>query len=257
MERLDRNAFAKLEGKVADRWRIIRQSNHQTIRDMFDGGHSVNSIAKTINLSRAMVNSALDDMGIPRPDVSEGNRRSAAMATEAERKARAVHAHRAIRQIGRHDPTQANHAARKQASGDYIGAGEADLFDKLIAKGLHPVKQAALEGYNIDLLCDHLAVEVHNKSTRPCQASQVLARIIKLLCRGISAAYIRTGPHCPDIADAALNQLVAFYDETSRDPSPVGQYRVIRGDGQIDWTAASDLDDFAAIAATYAALNPR
>lgn len=257
MERLDRSAFAKLKGPVAARWAVIRKSNHATVRAMFADGHSVNSIAKAINLSRSAVNTILEEIGIPKPDVSEGNRRSAAMATDAQRAARAAAAHDAIRKIGRHKPTQAGHSFRKEASLEYVGAGEIDLAEKLVAKGLHPIPQAAVEGYNIDLLCDHLAVEVHNYTNRPSDKTRNVTRIVKLLSRGISVIYVKTGRDFPVIGDAAVNQIIAFYDATSRDPSAIGQYRVVRGDGQIDWTAERDLDEITKVITAYSALKAR
>jgi histone H3/H4 len=200
MERFNRRNFAELKGRPADRWRVIRKSNEHTIKEMIGAGHSVNSISKAIGMSRAMVSTCLRDLGIPKPDISEGNRRAAAMLSESQRQARASAAHSAIRKIGRNSIAQANHARRKQITGDYIGAGESDLAEKLNAVGMHPVPQAAFEGYNIDLLCDHLAVEVHNYTTRPTANTQNLARIVKLLCAGLSVIYVKTGPDFPKLA---------------------------------------------------------
>ena len=257
MKSLDRSAFSKLEGRPCERWAIIRKSNHAEVRRLLDQGHSANSIAKVIGSSRSMVNTIMEELGIARLDISEGNRRAAAMMTEAERSSRAVAAHEAIRKIGRHAPTQAAHSRRKQSSLDYVGVGESDLAEKLTAKGLHPVPQAAVEGYNIDLLCDHLAVEVHNYASRPANTTQAATRIAKLLSRGISIIYVQTGPRWPVITEAAANQVVAFYHETSSDPSPAGKYRVVRSDGQVDWTAERQLDHLADVMAAYSALKSR
>jgi uncharacterized protein (UPF0297 family) len=255
MERLDRSAFKKLEGPVAVRWKAIRVSNYAFAKELFDTGHTVNSIAQKLNLSRAMVYTIFEELGLPRLSVSEGNKRSAALMTESQRIARARNAHEAIRKIGRNRIAQSEHSVRQQSTGNYIGMGESELAEKLIAKGFHPIPQAAVEGYNIDLLCDHLAVEVHNYTTRPSDKTQILSRIIKLLCANVSIIYVRTGPHFPVISDAAVNQIVAFYDLTSGNPSSIGKYRVIRGDGQIDWTAERHLYELADIVSAYAALK--
>jgi len=255
MERLDRTAFPQLKGTVWNRWRIIRESNHAAVRELINAGHSVNSAAKALNLSRACVYTIMEEIGIQPFDVSEGNRRAAAMQTEAARLARASAAHEAIRQIGRNKITQGDHALRKHVSGDYIGMGEAKLAEQLIAKGLKPIPQAAIEGYNIDLLCDHLAVEVHNYSDRATNRTQIVTRAVKLMCSGISVLYVKTGPQFPVITDAAVNQVVAFHDITSRNPSGIGQYRMVRGDGQVDWSSERQLDHLASVMATYAALK--
>lgn len=255
MERLDRTAFAKLKGDVPARWKIIRASNSSAVRDAFDAGYAVNAIATQLNLSRACVNTILAELGIDRPSVSEGNRRQAAMATEADRVARASAAHEAVRMIGRNKIAQGNHAARKQVSGDYIGMGEAELAEQLIAKGLKPIPQAAVEGYNIDLLCDRLAVEVHNYTDDPANRTQRVTKTVKLLCAGISVIYVKTGPQFQAITDAAINQIIAFHDLTSRNPSGPGQYRVVRGDGKVEWSSERHLDELASVMATYAALK--
>ena len=254
MERLDSSAFNSLEGPAATRWRIIRVSNYPIVTELFDKGHTINSIAKALNISRAMVYTIFEELGFPRLSISEGNRRSAALMTEEQRIARARNAHEAIRKIGRNRVTQSEHSIRKQLTGDYIGVGEPELAKKLIAKGFHPIPQAAVEGYNIDLLCDQLAVEVHNYTTRPTDKTQILARIIKLLCANISIIYIRTGPHFPIISDAAVDQVVAFHDLTRREPSSIGKYRVVRGDGQVDWTSERHLNELTDIVAAYASL---
>lgn len=255
MKRLNRSAFDSLKGNVVERWRQIRTSNHSFVRDLFEAGHSANSIGKQLKISRTMVKTILEELNIPIPDISEGNRRSAAMLTDDARKARASAAHEAIRKIGRHSPTQTQHSVRKQVSGDYIGVGETELGEQLISAGLKPIPQAAFEGYNIDLLCDHLAVEVHNYTTRPTDKTQILTRIIKILSGGISIIYVRTGPNFPMITDAAVNQVVAFYNHTRKNPSSIGQYRVIRGDGKVDWTAERHLDHLAGIVASYCTLK--
>jgi len=257
MERLDRTAFSKLKGPISERWAIIRKSNHAIVREMAAGGHSTNSIAKAINASRSMVGTIFAEIGIAPIDASEGNRRAAAMVTEADRRARAMAANEAIRKIGRHTPTQDAHSRRKQTSLDYIGIGETDLAEKLIANGLHPIPQAAVEGYNIDLLCDHLAVEVHNSTTRPSHTTQAATRIAKLLCRGVSMIYVKTGPSFAVITDAAVNQIIAFHQETGCNPSALGQYRVVRGDGYVDWSANRQFDHLADVMAIYSALKAR
>lgn len=257
MERLDKSAFSKLKGTPAKRWEVIRKTNHSHVMALFEQGHSVNSIARQSGVSRSCVNKIMQEIGINRPDVSEGNRRAAAMTTESYRKSRASAAHNAVRLIGRHKPTQINHAERKQITGDYIGVGEVELSERLLVRGFHPISQAAVEGYNIDLLCDHLAVEVHNFTSSPTNKTQLVTRTIKLLCSGISVIYVKTGPNFPVISDAAVNQIIAFYDFTSGNPSRLGQYRVIRGDGEIDWSSKRHLDELADIVATYAEMNAR
>lgn len=255
MKRLDRSDFANLEGTPGQRWRIIRDSIRGDVQSMFDSGHSANSIAKSLGVSRSMINTCFDELGIVRPGVSEGNRRQAAMASPDARIARAKAAHAAIRMIGRSQATQAKHAAREQKSLRYMGVCERDFTEKVAALGYHCVPQLAMCGYNIDIAVGHVAVEIHSVKVRPHNITQRLERIVKLINAGMSVFYICVSPDWDVVPKAAIQQFVAFHDMTRGLPAGLCQYRVVRRNGEIDWSCERELKEIANVFATHHALN--
>lgn len=237
---LSRNAFVKHRSQYLD---IVCQ--------MINNGYTVNAIAKRIGRSRGIVNSCLSDMGIDRPTISEGNRRSAAKQTSAARKKRTTNAHAAIRKTGRNSITQSNHAARCQSSGRYIGFGEAEITKLLRGRGVECVPQFAWNGYNIDILANQVAVEVHNYDSRPASNTHMATRIIELLSSGIHVFYFVLGRNSELPCESAIDDCIRFIEAASSDPSPVGKYRVVRSNGTIDHTSNRKLDHLAAVVRAY------
>lgn len=226
-----------------------------TVKELFEDGYSVNAISKKIGKSRQFVNCCLDDMGTKRPDYSEGNRRRAAKMSPEQRRANVANAIATIQHVGRNVVTQQEMSEQKFATGDYIGFGESEVAKRLTNIGINCIQQFPWEGYNIDIMAGNLAVEIHNATTRPDATLQRACRIVKLISCGYSVLYLWLGRN-EVISDNAINEIVSFYNLVSTDPSPVGKYRVIRSNGEIDVTSARHLDDAAAVFSAYSALNP-
>lgn len=220
-----------------------RRAQHlEQVADMFGQGYPVLRIANAIGISRATVNKCLDDLGLERPDISEGNRRGNLHTSPSARKQRAAAAHEAVRRRGENPHTRKLHSERDEASLRYIGEGEEALMERLQAAGFDCVPQAARNGYNIDILVGNVAVEVHNASSRPHHTAQRLCRIVELIGAGIHSLYVKTGPDCPVISETAMEKIIAFLDFARSNPSAPREYRVIRGDGKIDHTAKRQFD---------------
>src|SRR5690606_34957896 len=135
-----------------------------------------------------------------------------------------------------------------------IGFGESEVAKRLANIGIDCVQQFPWEGYNIDIMAGNLAVEIHNSTTRPDATLQRACRIIKLISSGYSVMYLWLGRD-EVITDAAVNEIVAFYNLICSNPSPMGKYRVIRSNGEIDVTSARHLDGAAAVFSAYSTLN--
>lgn len=234
----------------AERHRCARFELAQKVKVLFDEGNTVNGIAKMLSVGRAKVYRCLDDLGIKRPTISDGNVRSAALASPDQRRARAAAAHRSVRAAGVANTTRIKNASVKASTKQYVGFGEREIIAELGQAGIEFVSQAAVDGYNIDILCGNLAVEVHPYKAGPLISTQRLRRTVKLLSSGYSVLYIWLHDgHLP--SRKCLDNLVAFCDIASRNPSPLGQYRVIRGDGEIYSRASADIEDLAAVFSAY------
>ena len=231
---------------------LKQRSKHlEAVHRAYDLGLPVLAISKAVGIGRATVDKCLADLGITKPTLSEGNRRSAAMLSPEYRKARAKPAHAAIRQLGERPHTRKIQSEREALSMRYVGRGEKEVLEHLSALGFDCIPQAARHGYNIDILVGSVAVEIHNKTSAPHLTTQTFCRTVNLLCAGLHVFYIRTGPSCPIISELAMKELVTFLDFASGNPSAPREYRVVRGDGQIDIKSSREFDHITAIVATY------
>jgi DNA-binding CsgD family transcriptional regulator len=216
------------------------------VKRLYEAGYPVLRIAREIGKSRGTVNNCLADLGIEKPTVSEGNILSAALTTPEQRKSRVSEAHKAIRMAGESPVTRQDHSLREQSSLRYIGEGEKALQSFLEQHGFECIPQAARHGYNIDILVGNVAVEVHNYTNRPHSTTRNLCRIVKLLSSGLHCLYIKTGPDTP-MSEAAMEQTIAFLYFARSYPTTERQYRVIRGDGEIDHTASRQFDEVTSV----------
>ncbi len=189
-------------------------------------------------------------MGIALPSISDSNFRSAKLATSSERKDRVRNAHAAIRKRGRSKITTVGELEKKRDSLFYVGIGEIDVVSYLQARGISVTQQALVDQYNIDVLVSNVAVEIHRSTARPTQSTQRLRRIVKLLRSGYHVVYIWFRPDL-DVSHAAIDQLIAFLEGRSGNPTATSQYLVIRSDGEIDHTSNRHLDDITSEVALY------
>lgn len=125
------------------------------------------------------------------------------------------------------------------------GAGEAVVGEWLRKRGLEVIPQLAVERYNIDLALGPVAVEIHWKTGSPFSSRNTGSRIKYLTHRGFHVIYIWVGK-CP-LRESVADDVVAFLEQASSDPSPIGKYRVIRGCGEFVTEGCDDLDQFSLI----------
>lgn len=243
-----RSKLVSLRGKER------RKSIAKEVERLFNDGYAVKPIADMIGVSRSTINLCLADLGLKKPTLSEGNIRASSKMSKQERKDRAKNAGIALRLSGQAQSSSDRKAVSHQKTGFYIGIGEAQVSEYLDRKGLVNTPQFAWNGYNIDIMVGNLAVEIHNSTSDPIHATQRFVKIIQLLSAGINVIFLRQ--HKIDIIDeVALSEIVSFHDFTSLNPTPVGQYRVIRGDGKTDISAIRNFNKFAGILAPHCVLN--
>lgn len=237
-----------------ERFRAAREKHLPRVEELFKAGHPVLRIARELGISRAAVNSCLDDLGLSRPSISEGNRMGAALETAESRSLRAAAAHLAQSAAGTAPITKAANAVEKRRTLSKVGFGEREAVEYLRNLGIECDPQGNIDAYNIDIRVGNVAVEIHNAAARPLVNSQRMCRTIDLISAGISVCYVW---FCAErgrfITQAAMDEVVAFIDEASRNPTPLGQYRVVRGDGQIDFVSHRQLDEFSRVAMRYCA----
>lgn len=193
-------------------------------------GESVLALAKSYEVDRAVVGRWLTESGVEARDRSEASRVSAAGAAPEERRQRAAAANAAAR--GRTASTEelAKRARTREQRGGYDSEGEKLIANLLVERGERPRPQVAVGPYNVDLCIGDIAVEVLGGQWHRYKAIH-RERTEHVLDRGFHLVFIWNTSTYP-MSVAAADYVVAFAEETRRDPPPIGQYRVIRGDGE-------------------------
>ena len=237
-----------------------RKTLHTEIERRYSLGQSVLQMAQELCEPRTTINLCLDELRLPARSGSEANLiRMAAMSFE-EKKRLAAAANRKARNSGRSRDKMALAAKRRQNApkATHIGAFESEIGEELAARGIVTIPQFAIDIYNIDLFVPSrmVAVEVYTSSYRPAQISHSAKKTMKLLCDGISVANIWINRQRNERPTPAMyDQLVAFINEARRLPTGLGQYRVIRGRGDLDPLSQLYLDELADVAIRYRALK--
>lgn len=198
------------------------------------GGMSVKCLAFFYNTNRKSIVLRLNKLGIIQRNRSESMFLRMSQTSKEGRQALSSSAHAAIKNL----PIEIRHANRikvaiaKQKSIFEIGMGEPEMFSWLVARGLNPIKQLAVDVYNIDIAIGSVAIEIHNCPTNPHTCPKYMRRIEFLLKSGWSVLYIKISKRFP-ITSICADYAISFFQEMQRSKSTICEYRVIRGSGEV------------------------
>ena len=219
----------------------------------FSAGRSVKAIASEMGVSRPLVQQTLLDAGIAPRNRSEGMHARMAETDSARRKELASAANVARRGTKVSDAEGRLKAIRKCETGSKIGEAEADLVRALQARGLDAKPQHPVGPYNIDIMCGDVAVEVHSQTDWPHSSAVSRKRIEYLLNLGLNVLYVlcvvqRGGAQARSRSvepptPAGTDEIIAFVQQSERDPAFRREYRVIRRSGERVAAARDNLDD--------------
>ena len=235
-------------------WREKRNHLLSKVKTGYENGENVLQMSKVYGASRRVINSCLDDLGLERPTVSATNRSRFQAMTDEQRKEVTATARKIMRSSARAQYSMELKAKRDQASLRYVGKFEREMAERLDGRELEVIPQYAWGRYNFDLFVNGVAVEIHSGAARPFYNSSNFQKTIEAVCAGISIMYIWMRP-VRSVTDIAVENVIAFIDESSRNPPTLGQHRVVRSNGEVDQISSEYLDDFALVAARYHALK--
>jgi len=119
------------------------------------------------------------------------------------------------------------------------------LNDWLLLRGAETTMEAASGRYNIDIAVGSVAVEVHPYSFNPLGPTRLRERQrTRYLCnRGWLVLYVWISARSYTLDEVTADYIVALAESAKRDPSLVGEYRVIRGTSELVATGRGDGDE--------------
>lgn len=214
--------------------------------DAYIAGESEQAVARRFGMDRGVLRRQLIEAGVEGiRSYSEAQKIRAQRMTIEERKRNVAAANAAVRGKPVPEGRLVKAAQAREAAAVVGSAGEA-LMLRMLAD-LEPVPQKAVGRYNVDLAVAPVAVEVLGGEWHGYKRHH-LTRSKAILNAGWVMLFVWNTQTYP-LAGGAADYAVALVEQARRDPSLVGQYRVIRGDGELVAEGSADDDHLAAIPA--------
>lgn len=218
---------------------------HDEIVTAYNSGESVLSISKRFKVSRNAINAILRHNNVTLRPQKDANKFRYANSTEDEKKAITKKANEAMRK----QPQSFHHeSAIKQAITKQNTLSKVGMFEQEIINYFHkayPIPQLAFDAYNIDIAIWPVAIEVHVNSGHPHNMPYYRKRIINLLKGGWFVLYVKITKS--GLQQTCFDEIAAFIDTASLNPTSISQYRVIRGTGELIATGKRNGDNLTII----------
>ena len=223
----------------------LKQLPDDEIIAMYKSNLSELHISKHFNVSRAAIRNRLKQAGIEIRSQSQANIVSMARMTSEQRKQRAKKANDALR-----GATQCREGREKRSRGieinsyeNMIGFGEKEFKKALEDRGINFVWQKSCGIYNIDFAIGNVAVELKSGGATNAVADKKRGRIKYLRDYNFTTMVI---------AFDKVNTLLHYMDDLIGDinilncnPTPLGEYRVVRCRSDCFIRTRNDLGQFA------------
>lgn len=215
---------------------------------MYVDGVSEKKLSNIFKFSRTGIRPILIAAGVDIRGRSDANRLKMSQMTPEQRRANVAAAH-AARHAKGEDPASTEKRIISRAIGNQlktwqVGGMKGVVFEMLRGRGLDPVPQYPVRGYNIDLALPPVAVEIHTAVNHPLADKRNRKRTIYLLNAGWSVLYVWIDPKRSAFTNDGAQEVVTFVDAMRRDEPHPRQYRVIRGNGDLVSTGGGNTDDF-------------
>lgn len=224
----------------------------------FKRGDSVNALAAQHSATRPAINRVLTKHGVEKRNRSEGMYARMAQASTEERLALSVAAH--VAATGR-NPSEAEMLLRAQTRErkgwtERTSLRERQLHAWLKEFGHDATVEKAIGRYNVDFALPPVAVELLGGGWHLQRRAWHKQRGKQIIDAGWSLIFVWSDAKNVISRNAAL-EIVAIAEEARRNPSTIGEYWVVRGDGEILATGRPDDDEWAFVPSARANLHAR
>lgn len=205
----------------------------------YRAGESELALATAYGVDRNTLRKRLTEHGVEIRGRSAAGYQRYVGSTESERRALTEAAHTAVRGSTVPEAALARRALAVQQRADecpdeFDSVHEMRLCAWLDDRRASYVRQQAVGPYNVDVAMAPVAVEVLGGEWHLFgnKAEINRRRTPYLFDQGWHVVFVWSTTNYP-ISTAAAEQVIALVDQLRRDPSPIRQYRVVRGDGQL------------------------
>ena len=204
----------------------------------YDAGKSVKAIADQFHVSRSVVVQRLRAAGIQQRNRSEAMYLRMSQTSQEERKRLVSAANKAKR--GKPNSPEMLHK-RALAHNRFIGKFEQEFIDALTSADIPVIPQEPFLGYNLDIGCGDVAVEIHTQIASPL-SSNFIKRIMKCVKSGKNMIYVWISPRKSFVSDECYQNVIALVKDVRMNPPTPCKYWVIRSTGETYASGSFDCD---------------
>lgn len=223
--------------------RRIKAMPSADIAAAYLAGESEYSLGLRYGVARGVIRKRLLDEGVVLRDMSTAGKVRARRMTPEERAAQASAAHEAVRGVQQADAQLLSRAAAREAKGLCDSPGELFLMGELQARGVKPIPQKAIGKYNVDFAVAPVAVEVLGGGWHFTKRHHAV-RTPYILDQGWCLLFVWNHEGRSALGPGAADYLISYLEEIGRDPSMIGEYRVIAGGGEFLAAGRAEDDGF-------------
>lgn len=213
------------------------------VKNLYDSGYSVLNMSKTLGCERNTILLCMNKLVLKPRTGSEAMTLRFSKASPDYIKKITKAAHDAVRGKKRPEHELVKRALIHQTNSARFGKLEKTFLNGCLKRGLDAIHQLPVYTYNVDIGIGRVAVEIHNSSGDAFRVPRLKNRIVHLAYCGFRCFYINV--HGIDtISDSVYDQLITFINEPCSLPTNIGQYRMIRGNGEFMFRTDFNLDHF-------------
>jgi very-short-patch-repair endonuclease len=215
----------------------------------YKAGESENGLAKAFTTNRNVIHARLVAAGVNLRSNAAANRLLAEQTPREEHMRRIRIAQKATRGKKRTFEHGCNIALSRQNNSSGRSEYEILISDMLISRGIDVIPQQAVGPYNIDIGTYPIAVEILGGNWHNIKKIH-LKRTRYILNQNWLMVFIWSTKRAP-ISASVTDYIITCLQEVRHDPSILGEYRVIRGDGQELARQRFDPDNFTIVVPGY------
>lgn len=227
----------------------------QEIAGAYLEGESEASLARRHGVARLVIRRHLDEAGIQIRSVKEASILHMSQTTTEQRAEMTRAAHEAARGRTASAEELELRAQHRERTLSHASEREFQFGHQFTSLGASFTPQKAVGPYNVDFAIGSVAVEVLGGAWHAYKPEHA-ERTPYILNAGWNLLFIwdlKKAPLCVEAADYAI----AYAKQASRNPSLVGEYRVIRGDAQLMASGGVDEDHFTLVLPSIANFGGR
>jgi len=248
-DELARRGVLRTRGSLPGKSRGIYPRPLPDVTARYLAGESENSLAVSLGVSRGTIRKRLVDAGVMIRGISEANQLMVGQRSAEENLANTQAAHAAKRGKPNSFKMRCQAAVTREIKQLHTSPSELLVQRWLADRGVEATVQKAIGPYNADLAVHPIAVEINGGGWHAYgrHRKRAAERTRYILNEGWNLLFVWVDLNRYPLTEAVADYIVSFLEETRRDPTLRGQYRVIRGNGQLQPTSGNDVNEVALI----------